>query len=217
MSDRRQTILMALFDCVAEMQRAGTLRPIAEDYQQLLTAAEPSDPGDTTAGPRFAAALIQLAANALVRLTDLQDTGLGDVLHTAGGYPFVASHVDQPPPGRRWFRCRHCKVLHLGAALNLQTATEERDACLAHEKECPAPERKAAELHAASWFLAAPEQAADVRLALQCVGCYQEEWNDREWTPGRQADTDLADPAATEGQAAADHEAERYRMGEHFS
>jgi hypothetical protein len=43
-------------------------------------------------------------------------------------------------------------------------------------------ERKAAELLAAGWFLAAPEKAGDVRTALESVGCYEEDWSDRAWT-----------------------------------
>jgi hypothetical protein len=41
----------------------------------------------------------------------------------------------------------------------------------------------AAELHAAGWFAAAPHRAADVRLALESVTCWEEDWTDREWKP----------------------------------
>lgn len=80
--DRRMAIAQAVFDRAAHIERHCLLDSLGDDYRRVVEGAAPFDVSDHNAGARFADTLVTLAANCLVRLADLHDDYLRQLLET---------------------------------------------------------------------------------------------------------------------------------------
>ncbi len=89
---RHTATVMAVLKRAGAIERDDLLRPMGEVYDALIAAADGHPIDDPDAGPRFAGLLVEIAANALVRLINLEPAELRDIFAAHDGRDLPAEN-----------------------------------------------------------------------------------------------------------------------------